>query len=100
VNVTIPTNFTLNGNATDVWVFQITGTVTQSASTQVILTGGALPKNVFWQVSGVVDIGTSALMQGVILGQTGITVGTGATVKGRLLAQTAATLGMATITVP
>lgn len=100
VPVTIPTNFTLNGNATDVWVFQITGTVTQSASTQVILTGGALPKNVFWQASGTVAIGTNALMQGVILGQTNITVGTGATVNGRLLAQTAVTLGMATITVP
>ena len=31
VNVTIPTNFTLNGPATGVWVFQITGTLTQAS---------------------------------------------------------------------
>ena len=100
VNVTIPANFTLNGTATDVWVFQITGTLTQSAATQVILTGGALPKNVFWQVSGVVDIGTTALMQGVILAQTNIAMRTGSRINGRLLAQTAVTLDQATVTVP
>ena len=100
VNVTIPTNFTLNGTATDVWVFQITGTLTQSAATQVILTGGALPKNVFWQVSGVVDIGTTAVMQGVILAQTAIILQTGATANGRLLAQTAVTLAGSTVVQP
>jgi hypothetical protein len=98
--VTIPANFTLNGNATDVWVFQITGTLTQASATQVILTGGALPKNVFWQVTGTVDIGTTAVMQGVVLAQTNIAVRTGATVNGRLLAQTAVTLDQATVTVP
>lgn len=100
VNVTIPTNVTLNGNATDVWVFQITGSLTQAAATQVILTGGALPQNVFWQVSDVVTIGTTATMRGVILAQTNIAVQTGATVIGRLLAQTAVTLDQATVTQP
>lgn len=100
VGVTIPTTVTLSGSATDVWVFQITGTLTQSAATQVSLTGGALPKNVFWQVSDVVDIGTTALMQGVILAQTGINLQTGATINGRLLAQTAVTLDQSTVTVP
>lgn len=100
VNVNIPSDFTLNGTATDVWVFQITGTLTQAAATQVILTGGALPKNVFWQVSGVVDIGTTALMQGVILAQTAINLQTGATMNGRLLAQSAVTLDQNTVTVP
>jgi len=100
VNVTIPGNLTLNGSATDVWVFKITGKLTQSNSTQVNLTGGALPKNVFWQVSDVVDIGTSALMQGVILAQTNIEVRTLGTVNGRLLAQTAVNLQQATVTAP
>ena len=100
VNVTIPGNLTLNGSATDVWVFKIAGKLTQSNSTQVNLTGGALPKNVFWQVSGVVDIGTSALMQGVILAQTNIEVRTLGTVNGRLLAQTAVNLQQATVTAP
>jgi hypothetical protein len=95
--VTIPSgNLTLNGSATDVWVFNITGKLTQISGTQVLLTGGALAQNVFWVVSDVVDIGTTALMQGVILAQTNISVGTSATVKGRLLAQTAVTLGAST----
>ncbi len=100
VNVLIPTDVTLNGSATDVWVFQITGTLTQSSATQVILTGGALPQNVFWQVSDVVTVGTTATMRGVILAQTNIAVQTGATVIGRLFAQTAVTLDTATVTQP
>jgi Ice-binding-like len=100
VNVTIPGNLTLTGNATDVWVFQITGTLTQASATQVILTGGALSKNVFWQVSGAVTVGTTAVMEGVILAQTNVAVQTGATVNGRLLAQTAVTLDTATVTAP
>ncbi|HAF44255.1 MAG TPA: DUF3494 domain-containing protein [Gallionellaceae bacterium] len=100
VNVSINSNLTLNGTATDVWVFQITGTLTQAGATQVLLTGGALPENVFWQVSGNVDIGTTALMQGVILGQTLINMQAGSTANGRLLAQSAVTINQATVTVP
>ena len=100
VNVTIPGTLTLNGSATDVWVFKITGMLTQSNGIHVNLTGGALPQNVFWQVSDVVTIGTTALMQGVILAQTNIAVQTGATVNGRLLAQTAVTLDTSTVTAP
>jgi hypothetical protein len=100
VNVTIPTNFTLNGSATDVWVFQITGTLTQSSATEVLLTGGALPQNVFWQVSGDIEIGTTAHMEGVILAQTAIHLRTNSSINGRLLAQTAVTLDQATVTQP
>jgi hypothetical protein len=100
VDVTIPGSLTLSGTATDVWVFQITGKLTQANATQVILTGGAVAKNVFWQVSDVVTIGTTATMQGVILANTNIAVQTGATVTGRLLAQTEVTLDTATVSAP
>lgn len=102
ISVSIPSGIlTLNGNATDVWVFNITGKLTQISGTQVKLTGGAVPQNVFWVVSDVVDIGTTAHMEGVILAATNIAVGTSATVKGRLLAQTAVTLGASsTVTQP
>ncbi|MDO8988897.1 MAG: ice-binding family protein [Sideroxyarcus sp.] len=96
--VTIPTSVTLNGTATDVWVFQFAQGLTQAAATQVTLAGGALPQNVFWQVAGAVDIGTTALMQGVILSQTAINLQAGSTVNGRLLAQTAVTLSQSTVT--
>jgi len=90
--VTISTDVTLNGSATDVWIFQIAGGITQASATNVTLTGGALAKNVFWQVFGVVEIGTTAHMEGVVLSQTSITLNTGASANGRLLAQTAVTL--------
>jgi len=90
--VLIPTDVTLQGGANDVWIFQIAGGITQSSATKVILTGGALPQNVFWQVFGVVDIGTTAHIEGEILSQTSITLRTGASANGRLLAQTAVTL--------
>ncbi len=98
--VSIPTSITLNGSATDVWVFKFAQNLTQSAATQVNLTGGALAQNVFWVVTGAVDIGTTALMQGVILTATNISLRTGATMNGRLLAQTAVTLDQNTVTQP
>ena len=98
--VTIPSSVTLNGSATDVWIFQIAGGITQSSATNVVLTGGAVAKNVFWQVFGVVSIGTTAHMEGVILSQTSITLGTGASANGRLLAQTAVTLAGNTVVQP
>jgi hypothetical protein len=100
VDIATGTTLTLDGSATDVWVFQITGKLTQAAATSVILLNGALPKNVFWQVSGNVDIGTTAVMQGVILGQTLINMQAGSTEHGRLLAQSAVTLDRATVTIP
>ena len=95
--VLIPTSVTLSGGANDTWIFQIAGGLTQSSATSVILTGGALAKNVFWQVFGAVAIGTTAHMEGRILSQTSIVLRTGATANGRLLAQTAVTLAGTTV---
>ena len=98
--VTIPTNLTLNGSATDVWIFKVAGTLNMAAAKNVVLTGGALPKNVFWQVSGAVTIGANTHFEGIILGQTGITFGNLASINGRLLAQTAVVLDATTVTQP
>jgi Ice-binding-like len=100
VNVSIPTNFTLNGNATDVWVFQITGSLSQAAATSVQLTGGALPQNVFWIVSNGVSIGANAHMQGVVLSATNISLVTGASVNGRLLGRTGVLMDSNTVVQP
>jgi hypothetical protein len=98
--VTIPTDVVISGNATGVWIFQIAGDLTMSPATNVSLTGGALAKNVFWQVAGTVDIGTTAHLEGIILSQTGVALKTGASMNGRALAQTAVTLDQATVTQP
>ena len=98
--VMIPTNVTLNGGPNDVWIFEIAQGITQASAARVIMAGGALPKNVFWQTFGAVDIGTTAHMEGVILSQTSITLKTGASANSRLLAQTAVTLDANALTQP
>ena len=99
-DVLIPTDVTLNGGPNDVWIFQTSGGITQSSATSVILTGGALARNIFWQAADVVALGTTAHMEGIVLAQTAITLATGATVNGRLLAQMAVTLQMNVVTQP
>jgi len=98
--VTIPTNLTLSGSATDVWIFKVAGTLDMAAAKNVILSNGALPQNIFWQVSGAVTIGANTHFEGIILGQTSITFGNLASITGRLLAQTAVTLDATTVTQP
>jgi hypothetical protein len=96
----IPTDVTLEGSATDVWVFQIAGDLTVANGQSVLLMGGALPENVFWQVSGLVDLGTTAHCEGTVLTMTSARLGTGASIDGRLLAQTAVTLDGNTVVGP
>ncbi len=98
--VTIPTDITLNGNATDLWIFKVAGTLDLAPAKNVILSGGALPKNIVWQVSGAVTIGTNAHLEGVVLSATSITLQTGASANSRLLAQTAVTLDTNAVTQP
>jgi hypothetical protein len=98
--VLISTNVTLNGGPNDVWIFQISKGITQASGARVLLAGGALPKNIFWQAYGAVALDTTAHIEGIVLSQTEITLATGATVNGRLLSQTAVTLDASTVTQP
>lgn len=96
----IPTSITLSGSATSVWIFQVAGDLTVAPAVNVTLAGGALAKNIFWQVSGQVTAGTTSHLEGVILSQTSIILDTGASINGRLLAQTAVTIRMSTVVQP
>jgi hypothetical protein len=98
--VLISKNVTLAGGPNDMFIFQVAGTLKQASATRVTLTGGALAKNVVWQVAGATVIGTTAHFEGVLLDQTSIAVNTGASVTGRLLAQTAVTLQKNAVTQP
>jgi hypothetical protein len=101
-DVSILTDVTLSGGANDVWIFQIAGDITQASATRVTLTGGALAKNVFWQVAGGtgVAIDTTAHFEGVILAVKAINLRTGASATSRLLAQTEVTLQQNAVTQP
>jgi hypothetical protein len=96
----IPTNVMLSGSATDVWVFEIAQDLTVSSGARVMLAGGAVPKNVFWQVSGHVTLNTGSHVEGNLMSQTSTILGSGASLNGRLLAQTAVTLDAATVVRP
>ncbi len=98
--VLIPTNVTLQGSSTDVWIFEIAQNLTVSSATSIILQGGARPENVYWQVSGGVVLGSTAHLEGIVLAKTAITLAAGASVRGRLLSQTAVTLISNTVAEP
>jgi hypothetical protein len=99
-SVTIPTDVTLSGGANDVWIFQISGNLIESNAVIVHLQDGAQAKNIFWQVAGLVRLGTTSHFEGIILAKTLIAVQTNATVHGRLFSQTAVTLEMNKVTQP
>jgi len=96
----IPTDITIAGSPTDVFIFQVAGTLKLSSAVRMTLTGGVQAKNIFWVTSDAVTCGTTSHFEGNILGMTGINLQTGATINGRMLAQTAVTLQMNSVTKP
>jgi hypothetical protein len=93
-------DITLTGGANDVWIFQVNGTLTVDSAKKVILAGGALPKNIFWQITGNTSLGTGSHFEGVILCASDIWLLTGATMNGRTLSATQVVLQTATVTQP
>jgi hypothetical protein len=79
---------TLTGGPNDVWIFQIATELSVEAGVdrKVILAGGALARNVFWQVGTSATIGTGASFKGTILADQSITCQSGSTMEGRALA--------------
>jgi hypothetical protein len=67
----------------------------RASGVQVILSGGAQAKNIFWQVAGQVTLGTTSHFEGIVLCQTQIAMKTSSTMNGRLLAQSQVTLDKA-----
>ncbi|MES2202181.1 MAG: ice-binding family protein [candidate division FCPU426 bacterium] len=91
-NLNITTDLVLAGPATGVWIFEIAGNLDIASGKHVVLSGGALAANIFWQVAGQATLQTTSVCYGNILCQTAIVLNTGATLNGRALAQSAVTL--------
>jgi hypothetical protein len=91
--VTINSSVTLDGNESDVWIFQISGGLTQLANTSILLTGGAKQENIFWLTAMTVSLGMGSRMEGTILSLTNITMGASSSINGNLLSQTRVDLG-------
>jgi len=98
--VLLSTTVTLWGSDTATWIFQIADDLTVANGAQVVLAGGALPENVFWQVGSQATLGTNCHFEGTLLTQTAVTMATGGVLNGRALAQSAVTLQSNTITKP
>lgn len=98
--VTIPTDVTIAGGATDVWIFQISDTLDVSPDAKILLSGGAEAKNIYWQVADAVTLKTGSQFKGVILGKTGITLQAMTTMNGRVLSQSLVALNNNAITAP
>lgn len=104
-------NLTLDagGDANAVWVFQVPSQLTVGLSAtprSVLLTNGALAKNVYWQVGSSARIEDGSTMVGTIIAQTGITISTAGqalqtTLTGRAIGIAASvTMVNTTVTVP
>ena len=99
-SVGMASDVTINGGPNDTWIFQMTGDLTMANGVRITLAGGALPKNIFWQVAGKTVIGSTAHFEGILLCKTDITLQTSSSMNGRLLSQTAVNLQKATVTQP
>jgi len=81
----ITDTLTLSGTATDIFIFKMATTLTTGSASSVILTGGALASNVFWQVGSSATI--DGHFKGTILALTAITQNSGASTNTRALAR-------------
>ncbi|MDK9701356.1 MAG: ice-binding family protein [bacterium] len=76
-------------------------TLTTTSGRQIILSGGAQEKNIYWQVGSSATLGSTSVFKGTIMADQSITLNTGAVLDGRALTRIGAVaLDSNTITVP
>jgi len=83
-------DLTLHGGPNDVWVFQMASTLKVGVGRQVILTGGAQARNIFWQVGSSATLDTSSVFKGTIMAYASVTMNASSTLDGRAMAQNGA----------
>ncbi len=82
--------FDAKGNPGAIFIIQIASTFITTSGRQVILSGGALASNIFWQVGSSATFGTTSVIKGTVMAMESITFNTGATLDGKALASTGA----------
>ncbi|MDB5257282.1 MAG: hypothetical protein JWM14_1977 [Chitinophagaceae bacterium] len=80
--------FDAKGNSSAVFIIQIASTLTTTSGRKVILSGGALASNIYWQVGSSATFGTTSVFKGTVMAMQSITFNTGATLDGKALART------------
>jgi hypothetical protein len=82
-------DLTLVGGPDDVWIFMCDQNLEVGSGIKVILAGGALAKNIFWQVGTSATLDTGSDFKGTILADQAVTMLSTSTMEGRALAYTA-----------
>lgn len=75
---------TLNGLATDVWVFRIGTTLNTGSSSSVVGSGSKC--NIFWQVGSSASLDTTTTFKGTIIADQSVSMNNGVTLDGRAMA--------------
>ncbi|MDJ0382493.1 ice-binding family protein [Streptomyces sp. G-G2] len=75
------------GDPNAVWVFQVPESLTTASASRVLLTNGASPCNVYWQIGASATLGSGSKFVGTIMALTSITVNDSVTIDGRTLAR-------------
>lgn len=86
-DLTISNDFALEGNGKDVWIFKIPANLRVSRGIQLKLRGGALAKNVFWQVAGSAILESNSAISGTIIAQQFIEMKSNSKLTGRAFAK-------------
>ena len=85
-------NLTLDaqGDANATFILKMGSTLTTASGSQIILSGNAQAKNIFWIVGTSATLGTTSIFYGNILADQSISLNTGAVLNGRALTRIAA----------
>jgi len=81
---------TLTGNASSVFIFKIASALNTASNSSVVMTGGSLARNVYWQVGSSATLGSGTAFKGNIVALSSISLGTSASLSGRALARNGA----------
>jgi uncharacterized Zn-binding protein involved in type VI secretion len=79
--------FDAKGDANAVFIIQIASSLTTTSGRKVILSGGAVASNIYWQVGSSATFGTTTVFKGTVIALQSITFNTGATLDGKALAR-------------
>ncbi len=78
------------GNANAVFIIRSATSITTSATSEVVLAGGAQAANIYWTAGSAITLGTNSKMKGTLIAGTSISLLTGSRLDGRALIQGAA----------
>jgi hypothetical protein len=78
------------GDPNAVFIFKTASTLTTASASSIVLTNGAQPCNIFWQIGSSATLGTNSIFKGTLMALTSATLTTGANVEGRILARNGA----------